>query len=72
MMCSLSFLLRDLKVHRCPSNLYIMLKQLLVFCMFYDFFCRRHSLMNRFCYYNIFQIMKHDNFRNLNEVIFTQ
>ena len=46
-----------------------MLKQLLFFfCKFYDFFCRRHSLMNRPCYNNLFQIRQHDNFRNVNRV----
>ena len=40
--------------------------------LFYKFFCRRHSLMGRPCYSNLFQIMQHDNFRNLNRVIFTQ
>ena len=38
---------------------------------FYDFFCRRHSLMNRPYYNNSFQFMQHDNFRNLNRAIFT-
>ena len=38
----------------------------------YVFFCRRHSLMNRPCYNNLFQFMQHDNFRNLNRVVSTQ
>ena len=37
---------------------------------FYDFFCCRYSLMNRSCYNNLFQFMQHDDFRNLNWVIF--
>ena len=47
------------------------IKTIIVFYKFYDFFCRRHSLMNRSCYNNLFQFMQHDNFRNLNRVIFT-
>ena len=62
---------RDLKVDRCHSNFYVMLKQLLFFYKFYNFFCRRHSLMNRPCYNNIFQLIQHDNFWNLNRVFFT-
>ena len=41
-------------------------------CWFYDFFCWRYALINWPCYNNLFQIMQHDNFRNLNGVIFTQ
>ena len=52
--------IKDLKVDRCQSNLYVRLKQLLFFCKFYDFF-----------YNNLFQFMQHDNFRNSNRVIFT-
>ena len=47
-------------------------KQLLLFYKFYDFFCRRQSLMNRPCYENLSQIMKHDNFWHLCRVVFTQ
>ena len=50
-------------------KLYVMLKQFLLFYEFYDFSCRRYSLMNRPCYNNLFQFMQHDNFRNLNRVI---
>ena len=32
---------------------------------FYDFFCRRHSLMNRPCCNNLLQFMQHNKFRNL-------
>ena len=39
---------------------------------FYDFFCRRHSLMNHPCYNNLLKIMQYNNFQNLNRVIFTQ
>ena len=39
-------------------------KIIIVFYKFYDFFCRR-------CYNNLFQFMQHDNFRNLNRLIFT-
>ena len=46
-------------------------KMITVFYKFYEFFCRRHFLMNRRCYKNLFQFMQHDNFRNLNWVIFT-
>ena len=60
---------RDLKVDGCQSNLYVMLKQLLLFYKFY-IFCGRHSLMNRLCYINLFQFMQHDNFRNLYWVVF--
>ena len=48
-----------------------MVKQLFCLYKFYGFFCRRHSLMNRPCYNNLFQFMQHDNFQNLNRVIFT-
>ena len=64
-------LTRNLKVDGCQSNLYVTLKQLLFFYKFYDFFCRRHSLMNRPCYNNLFQFMQHASFQNLNRVIFT-
>ena len=37
----------------------------------YDFLCRRHSLINRPCYNNLFQFMQHHNFVNLNGPIFT-
>ena len=53
---------RHLKVDGCESNLHGMLKQLSYFYRFYDFFCRRHSLMNRPCYNNLFQTMQHKNF----------
>ena len=62
---------RYLKVNGCQSNLYVMLKQLWFYYKFYDFFCRGHSLMNRLCYNNSIQFMQHDNFRNINGVIFT-
>ena len=65
-------LTRDLKVDGCQSNLCVMLKQLLFFYKFYDFLCKRHSLVNWPCYNNWFQIMEHSNFRNLIRVIFTQ
>ena len=61
--------IRDLEVDEYQSNLYVMLKQFLLFYEFYDFSCRRYSLMNRPCYNNLFQFMQHDNFRNLNRVI---
>ena len=61
----------DLKVDACQSNLHVMLNQLLFFYKFYDFFCRRHSLMNRPCHNNLFQIMQHEKLRNLNRAIFT-
>ena len=61
---------RDLKVDKCQLNLYVMLKQLLFFYKFYNFFCRRHSLMNQPCYNNLFQFMQHDKFRNLDRVVF--
>ena len=41
---------RDLKVDRSQSNFYVTLKQLVLFYKCYDFFYRRHSLMNRPCY----------------------
>ena len=47
----------------CWNNYYFFYK-------FYNLFCRRHSLMRRPCYNNLFQFMKHDNFWNLNRVIF--
>ena len=46
-------------------------KSIIVFYKFCDFFCRRHSLMSQPSYNNLFQFMQHDNFRNLNKVIFT-
>ena len=46
-------------------------KPIIVFYRFYDLFCRRHSLMNRPCYDNLFQFVQHDNFLNLDRVIFT-
>ena len=61
--------IRDLEVDEYQSNLYVMLKQFLLFYEFYDFSCRRYSLMNRPCYNNLFQFMQHDNFRNLNRII---
>ena len=54
----------DFKDDRCQSNLYVMLKQLLLFHKFYDFFCTRHALMKRPCYNNLFQITQHNNFQN--------
>ena len=69
--CMNFYIIDDMLCFRHQSNLYVMLKQLLFFYNFYDFFCRRHSLMNRPCYNNLFQFMQHDNFRNLNRVIFT-
>ena len=30
--------------------------------LFYEFFCRRHYLMNQPCYNNLFQVMQRDNF----------
>ena len=47
-----------------------MLKQLF-FYKFYNFSCRRHSLMQRQCYKNLLQFLEHGNFRNLNRVIFS-
>ena len=44
---------------------------MIVFYKFYDFFFRRHSLMNQPCYNDLFQFMQHGNFWNLNRVIFT-
>ena len=38
---------------------------LMFFYKFYSFSCRWHSLMNRSCYNNIFQIMQPENFRNV-------
>ena len=54
----------------CQSNLYVMLKQVLFFINFTSF-VRRHSLMNRLCYNNLFQFMQQGNFLNLNRVLFT-
>ena len=48
------------------------LLQLLFLISFTTSFCRRHSLMNQPCYNNLFQIMQHDNFWNLNGVNFTK
>lgn len=45
----------DLKVNTCQLNLYVMLQQL-YFYNFYDFFLRRHSLMNRTSCNNLLQI----------------
>ena len=45
----------DLKVNTCQLNLYVMLQQL-YFHNFYDFFLRRHSLMNRTSCNNLLQI----------------
>ena len=61
---------RDLKIDGYQWHLYVMLKQLMLFHKFCDFFCRRHSLMNWSCYNNSFQFLQRDNFRNLNRVIF--
>ena len=57
---------------RCMSvELICYVKSIIVFFYkFYNFFCRRYSLMNRPCHNNLFQFMQHDNFRNLNRVIF--
>ena len=63
-------LIRILEVDGCQSNVYVMLKQL-CFYKFYDFFCMQHSLMNQLCYNNLFQFRQHNNFQNLNRVIFT-
>ena len=49
-MGSLLVLLTDLKMHGFRLNLHIMLKPLLVFYKFCDYFCRLYSLMNRPCY----------------------
>ena len=62
---------RDFKVDGCQWNLYFMVKHLFLLYQFYDIFCKRHSLMNQPCYKHLFQFMQHDNFRNLNRVIFT-
>ena len=48
-----------------------MLYLFLFFYKIYDFFCGRHSLMNRPCYNTLFQFMQHGDFQNLNRVIFT-
>ena len=48
-----------------------LVKIIIVFYKFRNFFCWRHSLMNRPCNNNSFQIMQHDNFQNLNKVILT-
>ena len=47
-------------------------KTIIVFYEFYEFFCRWHSLMNRPCHNNLFQIMERDKFRDLIRVIFTR
>ena len=65
-MKSFVILTRDLKVDWCQSNLYLMLKQLLLFYKFFDFFCRQHSQMSQPCWNNLFQFMQHNNFWNLN------
>ena len=44
----------------------------IVFYKLYNFLCRRYSLINRFFYNNLFQIMQHDNIQNLSRVIVTQ
>ena len=54
-------LIRNLEVDGCQPNLHVMLK-VTVFYKFYEFFCRRHSLMNRLCYDSLFQIMLYSNF----------
>ena len=41
------------------------------YCFYKFYLCRRHSLMNLPCYNNLFQITQHDNFWNLNRMIFT-
>ena len=50
--------------------IYAISKQLLFFYKFSDFFFRRYSLMNRESCNNLFRLMQHDNFRNLNRLIF--
>ena len=52
------------------SQTYVMLKDYSFFYKFYDLFCRRHSLMSGLYYNNLFRFMQHDDFRNLNTVIF--
>ena len=47
-------------------------KTIIVFLHKFYFFCRRHSLMNWPCYNNLFKIVQHGIFRDLNRVIFTQ
>ena len=47
-------------------------KTIIVFLYKFYFFCRRHSLMNWPCYNNLFKIIQHGIFRDLNRVIFTQ
>lgn len=59
----------DLEVDGSQCNLYVILKQSL---FFYDFFCGWYSLLNWFSYNNLFQIVQHRNFRNLNRWILTQ
>ena len=49
----------------------VMLKELLFFNKFYNFFCQQHSLMNRPSFNDLFQIMQQNNFGNLNGVILT-
>ena len=44
---------RNLEVDGCQSHLHVMFKKLLFFYKFCDFFCKRHSLMNRPCYSNL-------------------
>ena len=61
----------DLKVDWCQSNLYLMLKQLLLFYKFSGFFCRQHSQISRPCWNNLFQFMQHNNFWNQNALNFT-
>ena len=49
-----------------------LLLQLLFLISFTTSFCRQHSLMNKPCYNNLFQIMQNGNFWNLNGVNFTK
>ena len=51
----ISVSLEDLKVDGCQSNFGYYAKTIIFLNKFYDFFCRRHSLMNRSCYNNLFQ-----------------
>ena len=62
---------RDMELDGMSIELICYVKQLLfLFNKFYDFFCRRYSMMNRPCYENFFQFVQHGNFRNLNRVNF--
>ena len=47
-----------------------LIQSTIVFYKFYNLFCRRHSLMNRPFYNNLFKFMQH-NFWTLNRIIFT-